>query len=83
MTDKSEIAPVAPPPTAVPFLNAAQGLINTGPGIQIGTNAGTMNFNFNGLTPEMITNLIAMFSAQAMPQKASYMLEWASLSTTS
>lgn len=83
VTDKSEIAPVAPPPTAVPFLNAAQGLINTGPGIQIGTNDGTVNLNFNCSSPELLQGMIAMFSAQAMPQKASYALEWASLSATS
>lgn len=83
MTDKNEIASVAPPPTVVSFPNAAQGMINTGSGVQIGTNAGTMNFNFNGLTPEMITNLIAMFSGQPVQQKVSRAIEWASLSTSS
>ena len=83
MTDKNEIKSVAPPPTVVSFPNATQGMINTGSGVQIGTNAGTMNFNFNGLTPEMITNLIAMFSGQLVQQKVSRTIEWASLSTSS
>lgn len=83
MTDKSEIASIASQPIAVPFLNAAQGMINTGSGVQIGTNAGTVNFNFNCSSPELLQGMIAMFSAKAMPQKVSYTLEWASLSTMS
>ena len=83
MTDKSEIASVASQLTTVPFLNAAQSMINTGSGIQIGTNDGTVNFNFNCSSPELLQGMIAMFSAQAMPQKVSYSLEWASLSATS
>ena len=43
MTDKKEIVSAAPQPTAVSFPNATQGMINTGSGIQVGTNAGTMN----------------------------------------
>lgn len=83
MEDKNEIAPVSPPPTAVSFPNATQAMVNQGSGFQVGTNAGTMNFNINCPSPELLQGMIAMFSAQAMPQKASYALEWASLSTTS
>lgn len=49
MTDKKEIVSAAPQPTAVSFPNATQGMINTGSGIQVGTNAGTMNLNINSI----------------------------------
>lgn len=58
MTDKSEIASAALPPAAVSFTNAAQGMVNTGSGVQVGTNTGIMNFNFNGFGPEMTANLM-------------------------
>lgn len=82
MTDKSKIITVAPKPTAVSFPNATQGMTNNGSGVQVGNNAGTMNFNFNGLTPDMVVNLMTMFSGQLVPQKVSHALEWASLSTS-
>lgn len=83
MTDKSEIASAALPPATVSFTNAAQGMVNTGSGVQVGTNTGIMNFNFNGFGPEMAANLMAMFSGQLVPQKVSHALEWASLSSSS
>lgn len=80
MTDKKEIVSAAPQPTAVSFPNATQGMINTGSGIQVGTNAGTMNLNINCLTPELLQGLISMFAAQPASQKVSHAVEWASLS---
>lgn len=81
MADKNEIVPTAAQPTAVAFPQATHGMVNTGSGIQVGENAGTMNLNFNGVTPEMLQSIVSMFAAQAVPQKVSHALEWASLST--
>lgn len=81
MADKNEIIPVTTQPPATVSPNAPQGMINTGSGVQVGTNAGTMNFNFNGITPEMLQSMISMFAAQTIQQKVSHTLEWASLST--
>ena len=83
MANKNEIAPAVTQPAAVSFPNATQCMINTGSGVQIGTNAGTMNLNINCLTPELVQGIMSMFAAQPVPQKMSHKLEWASLSTTS
>ena len=83
MAKKNEIAPAATQPAAVSFPNATQGMINTGSGVQVGTNAGTMNLNINCLTPELAQGLMSMFAAQPAPQKVSHKLEWASLNQTS
>ena len=83
MANKNEIAPAATQPAAVSFPNATQGMINTGSGVQVGTNAGTMNLNINCLTPELAQGLMSMFAAQPAPQKVSHKLEWASLNQTS
>lgn len=81
MADKNEIVPAATQPTAVAFPQATHGMINTGSGVQVGENSGTMNFNFNGITPEMLQSVVSIFAAQTVPQKVSHALEWASLST--
>ncbi len=54
-------------------------MVNTGAGIQVGTNAGTINLNINCPTPELMQGLMSMFAAQPAPQKVSHKLEWASL----
>ena len=81
MKDNDSIVPITQQPAAIALPNTPQGMINTGSGIQVGTNAGTMNLNINCLTPELIQGLLSMFAAQAVPQKVSHALEWASLST--
>ena len=83
MKDNDSIVPITQQPAAIALPNTPQGMINTGSGIQVGTNAGTMNLNINCLTPELIQGLISMFSAQPAPQKVSHKLEWASLSQES
>lgn len=83
MAEKNEIILAATQPTAVAFPQVTHGMINTGSGIQVGTNTGTMNFNFNGVTPETLQSIVSMFAAQTVPQKVSHALEWASLSTES
>lgn len=81
MTDKKDITPFTPQQSSVAVPISPQGMINTGSGVQIGTNAGTVNFNFNGITPGMLQDMISMFAAQTIPQKVSHAIEWASLST--
>ena len=83
MTDENEIISVAIQPTAVSFPTATQGMVNTGSGVQVGTNAGTINLNINCATPELVQGLMSMFAAQPVPQKVSHKLEWASLSQKS
>ena len=83
MADKNEIIPVTTQPPATVSPNAPQGMINTGSGVQVGLNAGTMNLNINCLTPELVQGLMSMFAAQPATQKASHTLEWASLSQKS
>lgn len=82
MTDKDEKLPAVAQPAAVSFPNATQTLINQGNGIQVGSNMGTLNLNFSGVTPETIASLAAMFSMQPAQQKVSHAIEWASLSTS-
>ena len=81
MNDNDKIVPITPKQNAVPVPNTPQGMINTGSGVQVGTNAGTMNLNINCLTPELMQGLMSMFAAQPVPQKVSHAIEWASLST--
>lgn len=83
MADKNEIILAATQPTAVAFPQATHGMINTGFGLQVGTNTGTMNINFNGVTPETLQSIVTMFSPQTVPQKVSHALEWSSLNTES
>ena len=79
MADKNEIVLAAAQPTAVEFPQATNGMVNTGSGIQVGTNAGTINLNINCPTPELMQGLMSMFAARPAPQKVSHKLEWASL----
>lgn len=82
MTDIDEKLQAVAQPAAVSFSNATQAFINQGSGIQVGSNTGTINLNFNGITSETITSLAAMFSMQPAQQKVSHAMEWASLSTS-
>jgi hypothetical protein len=82
MTERDEKLPVVAQPAAMSFPNVAQAFINQGSGIQVGSNTGTLNFNFNGITPETIASLAAMFSMQPAQKKVSHAIEWASLSTS-
>lgn len=79
MADKNEIVLAAAQPTAVEFPQATNGMVNTGSGIQVGTNAGTINLNINCPTPGLMQGLMSMFAAHPAPQKVSHKLEWASL----
>lgn len=82
MTDIDEKLPAVVQPSDISYPNATQAFINQGSGIQVGTNTGTMTFNFNGLPPDMIASLAAMFAMQPAQKKVSHALEWASLSTS-
>lgn len=83
MAEKNEMVSATAQPTAVAFPQATHGMVNTGSGVQVGTNAGTMNLNINCLAPELLQGLMSMFAAQPAPQKVSHKLEWASLSQAS
>ena len=80
MADKNEIVPTAAQPTAVAFPQATHGMVNTGSGVQIGTNAGKIEFNINGISPEMLASFMSTFAMPPASQKVSHAVEWASLS---